>query len=162
MPYYGLKSLWVSLTHLNPLATPPDARRKGQGRPVGLRAAATLYQKRFCNDMPFRSGNVIQLAAAGLVTGGLALLFETRAVVWSGEFVFALAWLILVLSLGAFMLLYLLIQRGAAARVASLFYLVPPSTALVAWLLFGESFGPLALAGMALTVVGVALANRTG
>ncbi len=143
----------------------------GLGTPLGMGlsvvglfglAAATLYQKRFCNDMPFRSGNVIQLAAAGLVTGGLALLFETRAVVWSGEFVFALAWLILVLSLGAFMLLYLLIQRGAAARVASLFYLVPPSTALVAWLLFGESFGPLALAGMALTVVGVALANRTG
>lgn len=125
-------------------------------------AAATLYQKRFCDKMPFRSGNVIQLAAASLVTGALALLFETRVVVWSGEFVFALAWLILVLSLGAFMLLYLLIQRGAAARVASLFYLVPPSTAVIAWLLFGESFGPLALAGMALTVIGVALANRTG
>jgi len=125
-------------------------------------AAATLYQKRFCDNMPFRSGNVIQLAAASLATGALALLFETRVVVWSGEFVFALAWLVLVLSLGAFMLLYLLIQRGAAARVASLFYLVPPSTAVIAWLLFGESFGPLALAGMALTVVGVALANRTG
>ena len=128
---------------------------------IGL-AAATLYQKRFCDNMPFRSGNVIQLAAASLATGALALLFETRVVVWSGEFVFALTWLVLVLSLGAFMLLYLLIQRGAAARVASLFYLVPPATALIAWLLFGESFGPLALAGMALTVIGVALANRTG
>lgn len=143
----------------------------GLGTPLGMGltivglfglAAATLYQKRFCNNMPFRSGNVIQLGAASLATGAMALLFETREVVWSGAFVFALAWLVLVLSLGAFMLLYLLIQRGAAARVASLFYLVPPATALIAWLLFGESFGPLALAGMALTVVGVALANRTG
>jgi drug/metabolite transporter (DMT)-like permease len=125
-------------------------------------AAATLYQKRFCADMPFRSGNVIQLAAASLATGALALLLESRRIVWSGEFLFALGWLVVVLSLGAFMLLYLLIRHGAAARVASLFYLVPPATAVIAWLLFDERFGPLALAGMALAVVGVALANGAG
>ena len=141
----------------------------GLGTPFGMSlsllgllglAAATLYQKRFCADMPLRSGNVIQFAAAGAATGVLALAFESREILWSGEFVFALGWLIFVLSLGAFFLFYVLIRRGAAARVSSLFYLVPPSTAVIAWALFGERFGPVALAGMALTVIGVALVNR--
>ena len=141
----------------------------GLGTPFGMSlsllgllglAAATLYQKRFCADMPLRSGNVIQFAAAGAATGVLALAFESREIVWSGEFVFALGWLVFVLSLGAFFLFYVLIRRGAAARVSSLFYLVPPSTAVIAWALFGERFGPVALAGMALTVIGVALVNR--
>ena len=141
----------------------------GLGTPFGMSlsllgllglAAATLYQKRFCADMPLRSGNVIQFAAAGAATGVLALAFESREILWSGEFVFALGWLIFVLSLGAFFLFYVLIRRGAAARVSSLFYLVPPSTAVIAWALFEERFGPVALAGMALTVIGVALVNR--
>ncbi|MGF1609550.1 MAG: EamA family transporter, partial [Kiloniellales bacterium] len=99
---------------------------------------------------------------AGLATGLAAYALETREVVWSGEMIFALAWLVLVLSLGAFLLLYLLIRRGAAARVASLFFLVPPCTALMAYPLFGERFGPVALAGMALVVLGVALVNLKG
>jgi drug/metabolite transporter (DMT)-like permease len=140
----------------------------GLGTPLGMGLSvlalfgitgATLYQKRFCADMPLRSGNMIQFAAAALATGLLALTFETGTIVWSGAFVFALSWLILVLSLGAFTLFYILIRRGQAARVASLFYLVPASTALIAWGLFGERFGPIALAGMALTALGVALVN---
>lgn len=140
----------------------------GFGTPLGMGLSvlalfgitgATLYQKRFCAAMPLRTGNLIQFAAAALATGLLALAFETRQIAWSGAFVFALAWLVLVLSLGAFTLLYVLIRRGAAARVASLFYLVPASTALIAWALFGERFGPVALAGMALTALGVALVN---
>ena len=71
-----------------------------------------------------------------------------------------MVWLVLVLSLGAMSLLYVLIRRGAAARVASLFFLVPPCTALMAWPLFGETLGPVALIGMAMTAVGVALASR--
>ena len=114
---------------------------------VGI-TAATLYQKRYCQNMPLRSGSVIQYAAAGVACGLGVLVFEDAAITWSGEFVFALAWLTLVLSLGAVMLLYWLIQRGEAARVSSLFFLVPPATALVAWPLFGETFGPLALTGM--------------
>jgi drug/metabolite transporter (DMT)-like permease len=73
--------------------------------------------------------------------------------------VFALLWLVLVLSVGAVSLLYVLLRRGAASRVASLFFLVPPTTALIAWPLFGEQLGPLELLGMALTVTGVALVN---
>jgi drug/metabolite transporter (DMT)-like permease len=79
---------------------------------------------------------------------------------WTPQFIAALAWLSLPLSLGAVSLLYVLIRRGAAAKVASLFYLVPPVTALMAWLLFNETLGPLALAGMAVTAVGVALVQR--
>lgn len=124
--------------------------------------AATLYQKRFCADMDLRSGSVIQYAAAALGCGAFALAFEERSIAWSAEFVFALAWLVVVLSLGAVSLLYWLIQRGQASRVSSLFFLAPPVTALIAWPLFGETFGPLALAGMVLTVVGVALVNLSG
>jgi drug/metabolite transporter (DMT)-like permease len=122
-------------------------------------AAATLYQKRFCGAMDLRSGSVIQYTAAGLAAGLGSFLFEEQRVDWSGELIFALAWLVLLLSLGAVSLLYWLIRRGEAARVSSLFFLVPPVTALVAWMVFGETFGPLALAGMVVTVIGVALVN---
>ena len=122
--------------------------------------AGTLYQKRYCAGMDLRTGNVVQYAAAGLATGLPALLFEDHRIVWSGEFVFALMWLVLVLSLGAISLLYVLIRRGTAARVSGLFFLVPPCTALIAWPLFGERLGSLALIGMALTATGVALASR--
>jgi drug/metabolite transporter (DMT)-like permease len=88
------------------------------------------------------------------------LLFEHQVIDWNGEFVFALLWLVFVLSLGAVTLLYLLIRRGAASQVASLFFLVPPCTALIAWPLFGEALGISALLGMALTALGVALASR--
>jgi drug/metabolite transporter (DMT)-like permease len=122
--------------------------------------AGTLYQKRYCVGMDLRTGSAVQFAAAGLATGLLALLVEDTRVAWTAEFVFALLWLVLVLSLGAVSLLYVLIRRGAAARVASLFFLVPPCTALMAWPLFGETLGPVALIGMALTAAGVALASR--
>lgn len=140
----------------------------GLGTPLGMAlsivalfaiAASTLYQKRFCGDMPLRSGNVIQFAAAGLFTGLLALLLDEPPVVWSGTFVWTLLWLALPVSLGAFTLLYVMIRQGAASRVASLFFLAPPATALMGWLLFGERFGPLALVGMGLVVAGVALVN---
>jgi len=140
----------------------------GIGTPAGFTLAVvalvgitlgTLYQKRFCAGMHLISGSVVQFAAAFLAVGALSVALESRAVTWSGEFVFAMTWLVVVLSLGAITLLYLLIRRGAASRVASLFFLVPPCTALIAWLLFGETFGPVAVAGMALVVAGVALVN---
>lgn len=122
----------------------------------------TLYQKRFCTGHDLRTGNLVQFVAAGLFSLALALSFETMRVAWTAELVFALFWLVVVLSLGAISLLYLLLRRGAASRVASLFFLTPPTTALIAWPLFGERLGPLELLGMAVAVAGVALANRTG
>ncbi len=120
----------------------------------------TLYQKRYCPSFDVRSGSVIQFAAALAVTLPLALVFETMEVRWTGEFVFALGWLVLVLSLGATTLLFRLIAHGAATRVTSLFYLTPAVTAIMAWLMFDERLRMIALAGMAIAVVGVALVNR--
>ena len=122
--------------------------------------AGTLYQKRFCASMDMRSGGVIQFAASTLVMAIAASLSETMQVRWTGTFIFAIAWLVLVLSLGAITLLNILIRRGAASRVASLFYLVPPVTSLLSFLVFGERLGIMALAGMCVTVTGVALAIR--
>ena len=120
----------------------------------------TLYQKRYCADLDLWSGSVIQFVAAALVLLPFALAFETMRVAWSGQFVFALGWLIFVLSLGAISLLHLLIRRGAATRVSALFYLVPPTTALLAFLIFGEKLGLAAVAGMAIAAAGVAIALR--
>ncbi len=122
----------------------------------------TLYQKRHGTGMDLRTGMAIQFMAAGFVTAPFALLFEGGRVIWSGEFVFALLWLVFVLSIGAVSLLYVLIRRGAAASVSSLFFLIPPCTALIAWPLFGETLGVAALFGMALTAAGVTLAMRLG
>jgi drug/metabolite transporter (DMT)-like permease len=121
----------------------------------------TVYQKRFCGAFDLRSGAVIQFVAAGLALAPFAAAFEHEPVRWSGELAFALAWLVLVLSIGAISLLTLLIRRGAATKVASLFYLVPPVTATIAFVLFGETLGPLALAGFALAVLGVAVVVRS-
>ncbi|WP_445156898.1 DMT family transporter [Halomonas sp. E14] len=120
----------------------------------------TLYQKRFCTGMPLLSGTVVQYLAAGVLLGLGALLFEERQIEWSPTFVLTLAWLVLVLSIAAILLLMALIRRGEASRVASLFYLVPPVTALQAWWLFDERLPPAGLLGMLITIVGVVMAVR--
>jgi len=122
--------------------------------------AGTLYQKRFGSAMDFRTGGVIQYAASAMVLLPLAALTESMRIEWSVPFVFALAWLSLVLSIGAIGLLYVLIRRGRATQVSSLFYLTPPVTAMLAFLVFGETLTPMAIAGMVVAVVGVALVNR--
>lgn len=119
----------------------------------------TLYQKRFLEPTDVRSANAIQMAAALLVTLPFALS-ETEAIVWNAEFLGAMAWSVLALTLGGSSLLYLLIQRGAATSVTSLLYLVPPTTALMAWLLFGEAITLATVAGTALTALGVSLVVR--
>lgn len=126
---------------------------------VGI-TLGTLHQKRHGGGMDLRSGTAIQYAATAALFAVLAPLTETMAVEWTGRFVFALVWLSLVLSVGAIFLLFWLIRRGAASRVASLFYLTPPTTAVMAWLLFGETLGPAALVGMGVAIAGVALVNR--
>ncbi|KAA0010095.1 DMT family transporter [Billgrantia pellis] len=120
----------------------------------------TLYQKRFCTGMPLLSGTAVQYLAAGVLLGLGALLFEDRHIEWTPTFILTLAWLVLVLSIAAILLLMALIRRGEASRVASLFYLVPPVTALQAWWLFDERLPLAALIGMAVTIVGVVMAAR--
>ena len=126
---------------------------------VGI-TAGTLYQKRFCPAFDLRTGSVIQFVPCLIVSALLASQTETMLITWSGPFMFALGWLVLVLSVGAISLLNLLIRSGSAVNVASLFYLTPPTTALIAWGVFGETLTGLALAGMAITVFGVWLARK--
>ena len=120
----------------------------------------TLYQKSFVAPCDVRTASAIQLLAALAVSLPLALL-EAEPVVWHAQMIGAMAWSVLVLTLGGSSLLYLLIQRGAATEVTSLMYLVPPCTATLAWLLFGEAFTWSMGAGMLLTATGVALVVRT-
>ena len=121
--------------------------------------AGTLYQKRYVAPADVRGANAIQIAAAFAVTLPLAL-FETEAITWTPQFMGALAWSVLVLTLGGSSLLYMLIQRGAATAVTSLFYLVPPCTALMAWLLFAEQITAVTVLGTAITALGVSLVVR--
>ena len=120
----------------------------------------TLYQKRYVQPTDVRTANAIQLMAALLVTLPFTLL-ETETIVWNPSFIGAMAWAVLALTLGGSSLLYLLIQRGAATTVTSLLYLVPPTTALMAWLLFNESITVVTLLGTALTALGVSLVVRS-
>jgi drug/metabolite transporter (DMT)-like permease len=120
----------------------------------------TVWQKRHGADVDLRTGAAIQFLAAAVVMAPFALLFETFEVRWSGEFLFALGWLVLVLSLGAIFLLLYLIRHGAASRVASLFYLVPPTTAVMAWGLFGETYSLAAATGMGLAMLAVWLVTK--
>lgn len=120
----------------------------------------TLYQKRFCPAFDLRTGSVVQFIPTLILTLLVASQTETMAIEWTGQFVFALLWLVLVLSVGAISLLNLLIRNGSAVNVASLFYLTPPTTALIAWAAFGETLTGPALAGMGLTVFGVWLARK--
>jgi drug/metabolite transporter (DMT)-like permease len=119
----------------------------------------TLYQKRFVQPCDVRTANTVQLMAALVVTLPLAWA-ETEMIRWNAESIGAMAWAVLGLTLGGSSLLYILIQRGAATSVTSLMYMVPPTTAIVAWLLFGETITAATIAGTALTALGVSLVVR--
>ncbi|MDP1611087.1 MAG: DMT family transporter [Sulfuritalea sp.] len=139
---FGLDALWPALAAL-----------------AGI-TAGTLYQKRFCPSFDWRTGAIAQFLPTAVATGMVVGLSDSYRVDWVPEFIFALSWLVLVLSLGAVSLLNLLIRRGSAVNLASLFYLVPPTTALMAWALFDERLAGMALVGMALAVWGVYLARK--
>ena len=119
----------------------------------------TLYQKRFVKPCDVRSANAVQLMAAYVVTLPLALM-EAEPALWNAEMTWAMVWAVLVLTLGGSSLFYILIQRGAAAAVTSLLYLVPPTTAVMAWILFSEPITLVTLAGIAVTAAGVSLVVR--
>jgi drug/metabolite transporter (DMT)-like permease len=122
--------------------------------------AGTLYQKRFVAPCDVRSASAVQMAAALLVTLPFALM-ETQGIEWNAHSMGAMAWSVLALSLGGSSLLYILIQRGTATAVTSLLYLVPPCTAVMAWLLFGEPITLVTLLGIGLTAAGVSLVVRS-
>ena len=119
----------------------------------------TLYQKAFVKPCDVRTANTLQVFAALIITLPFALL-ETEAIQWNNQFVYSLAWSVFGLTVGASSLFYMLIQKGAASAVTSLFYLVPPTTALLAWFLFDEPITLTTLLGVALTAFGVSLVVR--
>lgn len=121
----------------------------------------TLYQKRFCSQIDWRAGNLIQFATVAIFFGLGALVFESRAVQWTPAFVLATGWLAIVLSVGSIGLLYWLIRRSAATQVASLFYLVPATTAVMAYALFDERLDLVAVIGMAVCAAAVLLVNKS-
>jgi drug/metabolite transporter (DMT)-like permease len=148
-----------------------DRRIVAEGSALGWTASfvslmgitlGTLYQKRFCGNIDWRTGNTVQYVGAAALFWIGSFAFETRVIQWSGELIFAMAWLVFVLSIAAVALMYWLIRRSAATRFASLFYLVPAFTALLAYFLFGERLDALSIAGMGVCAVGVVLANRGG
>jgi len=121
--------------------------------------AGTFYQKAFCTTQDLRSGNVFQLLGGAFFVFAMAILLEDGRIEWTGEFIFALSWLILVMSLGAFSMLMIMIRLGAISKVASLLFLVPPITAIMAYFLFDELMSNYQIFGMALAAVGVGLAS---
>jgi drug/metabolite transporter (DMT)-like permease len=120
----------------------------------------TLYQKRYCGAIDWRSGNLVQFAGSAAMFAIGSWVFETRPIEWALPFMLALGWSVIVLSVLTIALMYWLIRRVPASRVASLFYLVPAVTAVIAWLMFGETLNALAIAGMVLCAVGVVLVNK--
>jgi drug/metabolite transporter (DMT)-like permease len=148
-----------------------DRRMVAEGTVLGWSASfvslfgitlGTLYQKRYCGLIDWRTGNTVQYIGAATLFWIGAFGFERRVIHWNGELIFAFAWLIFVLSIAAVALMYWLIRRSAATGFASLFYLVPAVTALFAYFLFGEKLDALSLVGMVVCAVGVVLANRGG
>ena len=119
--------------------------------------AGTIYQKRFATGTDLLAGTVWQYVGALLLVAAASFAFETRVIHWTPKFVFALSWLVLVLSIGAISLLMLLIRRSAVASVSGLFYLVPACTSVIAFFMFGETLGPVQLAGLLLATLAVLL-----
>lgn len=127
--------------------------------------AGTLYQKRHCAHFDLRTGTMIQFAASLVVVLPFAIALEgfgpaLETVQWTGKFIFALMWSIFALSIGAIFLLFALIRKSAATQVTSLLYLTPPTTAIMAWAVFGEALSITGIAGMVLAVIGVAFVLR--
>ena len=112
--------------------------------------------------MDLRTGAIVQFAASLVATAPLALYVDRLRVDWSMPFLLALFWLCVVLSIGAITAMFVLIRRGKASEVASLFFLVPPTTALIAWAMFGETLDAVSLVGMCLVVAAVALVTWRG
>jgi len=123
--------------------------------------AGTLWQKRHGDGIPLLAGTAVQYAAAATALVAVSLATESRHIAWTGHFVGALTWLVLVLSIGAVLLLLVLLRRGSASGVSSLFYLVPPATAVEAFLVFSERLAALSVVGVGVAAVGVAMVVKT-
>jgi drug/metabolite transporter (DMT)-like permease len=121
----------------------------------------TIYQKKYCPSFDLRIGSFIQFATSATISALGALLFETREIQWTAEMIGSLIWSVLGISIGAISLLFILIRRGDATKVSSIMYLTPPTTAILAWLIFNEPLTPLIILGTVITALGVLLVNQS-
>jgi len=117
--------------------------------------SGTILQKRYGGAIPTLAGTCVQYAATSVGLFTLALIFEKPEIQWTAKFIGALAWLVLALSFGAILLLFFLLSYGSAARVSSLYYLVPAATAVEAYFFFDERISPVSMLGGLITVIGV-------
>jgi drug/metabolite transporter (DMT)-like permease len=124
---------------------------------VGL----VVWAKLSLTGMSHLSLVFIVIAASALICLPLMFLFETREIIWATELILSLIWAVLALSIGAISLLFVMIRNGEATRVTSLMYLTPPTTAIMAWLLFNEPITWTIILGIAITMSAVILVNRT-
>jgi len=122
--------------------------------------AGTLYQKKFCSSMDLRTGGCIQLSIATLIVGAIGYNSEGLAVQWTPMLIGSSLWLSLVNSIGAISVMFLMLRRGQASRVASLFYLIPAVTAAMGYFVLGETLTPLQILGFAVSASGVYLTTR--
>jgi drug/metabolite transporter (DMT)-like permease len=123
--------------------------------------AGNLYQKRFCSHMNIFTGGIIQSFTACIAVCVCAVLFESIQVAWTNQFIFALAWMSVIVSIGALSVLYLLIRHGEVSQVASLFYLVPVSTAIIAFFVYNETIDLFGIIGIFITAIGITLVQKT-
>ena len=154
----GLIGVWLVIRHKVDFSGGHNGLLPSAIALAGISVGA-LYQKRHAGHVDLRTGAVIQFASCAVVYAPLALMFDSRPVQWVPAFAFALGWSVVVLSVGAISLLYWLLRHGATSGVARLFYLVPPVTAVMSWLLFGETLDALAISGMVMIAAGVMLAR---
>ena len=121
----------------------------------------SLYQKKYCANSDLRVVMIVQQTAAGICNFCIAMAIETGEIVWGAELIFTWIWLVFILTIGATNLLYLMLRHGEASRVASLFYLTPPTAVFLGWITYGETMGLIALGGFAVAVAGVFLITRS-
>jgi len=122
---------------------------------LGGSTTATLLQKKIGGEVPLIAGTAYQYLASGFVLAAAAFITGGTHIQWSGKFIAAFLWLIAVLSVGAILLLLWLLNTESTASVSSLFYLVPPATALEAFILFGEKVNTQGFLGIGITALGV-------
>ncbi|MBM3608399.1 MAG: DMT family transporter [Alphaproteobacteria bacterium] len=137
---------------------------QGLGTPIGMSfaflacvsmTAGTLWQKRHGSRMDIRTGSIIQFSASLILVLPLAIWLEGFRHTWAPDFIIAMVWLVVVLSIGTIFVLLIVIRRGAISKISTLFFLVPPTTALMAWALFNETLGPLSFIGMVMIAIAV-------
>lgn len=125
---------------------------------LGL-SLGNLYQKKFCANMNIFSGGAIQSMASGFVCLVLIVMFDSYEVVWTNEFIYALLFMTLGVSIGALSLLYIMIRRSEVSKVASIFYLIPVSAAISGYFVYGETFELITIMGIFIVAIGVYLSN---